>query len=245
MVKRPIMRDGYAVRVCYAMAPKDRERARRIAGKISDPYTQAYCLGQMALALSQSDKLAATQFVDDALGSLAAVARKKETYLNTQSAASTAATLLEVMERIDPHRVSEIVWRTLALRGPRCEDERAENGRLGCDAVIAMLVLPHDRSIAQALLDPVLVRLPRLVAGGVSYFANPLFAAPAFIDPRRAVALIEGLPTAPHPLRRQGWTRERNLVARILASQGEDRRRIAQEMTGFWRPDGYDLVDDD
>ena len=213
MLKRPIMRDGYAVRVCYAMAPKDPARARRIAGKISDPYAQAYTLGQMALALSPSDKPAAAQLVDDALSSLAAVAaQKKETYVNTQSAASTAATLLEVMERIDPQRVPEVLRRTLALRGPRCEEEREENGRLGADGVIAMLVLPYDRSIAQALLDPLLVRLPRLISGGVSYFANPLFAAPAFIDPQRAVALVAGLPTEPHPLRRQGWTRERNLV---------------------------------
>jgi hypothetical protein len=200
----------------------------------------------MALALSQSDKPAATQLVDEALTSLAAIAAQKmETYVNTQCAASTAATLLEVMERIDPQRVSEVLWRTLALRGPRCDDERAENGRLGTDAVIAMLVLPYDRPIAQALLDPILVRLPRLVAGGVSYFPEPLFAAPAVIDPHRAITLIEGLPTEPHPLRRQGWTRKRNLVARILASQGDDRRHLLQQMTGFWRPDAYDLVDDE
>ena len=149
------------------------------------------------------------------------------------------------MERIDPQRVSEVLWRTLALRGPRCEDEREENSRLGTDAVIAMLVLPYDRSIAQALLGPILVRLPRLVAGGVSYFPEPLFAAPAFIDPPQAIALVEALPTEPHPLRRQGWTRERNLVVRILASQGDDRRHIVQQMTGFWSPDEYDLVDDD
>ncbi len=102
------------------------------------------------------------QLVDEALTSLAAVAaQKKETYVNTQCAASTAATLIEVTERIDPQRVSEILWRTLALRGPRCEEEREEIGRLGTDAVIAILALPYDRSIAQALLNPILVRLPR------------------------------------------------------------------------------------
>ncbi|HME71095.1 MAG TPA: hypothetical protein VKM54_14665 [Myxococcota bacterium] len=46
-------------------------------------------------------------------------------------------------------------------------------------------------------------------------------------------------------MRSQGWSREGNLVARILASQGDDRRRHVQQMTGFWRPDAYDLVDDD
>ncbi len=246
MVKQPIMRDGYALRVCYAMAPRDLPRARGIAARISDPYTQAYTLGQMALALSQSDKPAATRLVEEALNSLAAVAsQKKETYINTQCAASTAATLLEVVGRIDPERISEILWRSLALRGPRCEDERAEIGRLGTDAVIAMLVLPYDRSIAQALLDPVLVRLPRLVAGGVSYVPDVLFGASAAIDPHRAVTLVADLPDEPVPLRRQGWTRQRNLVARLLAAEGEERHHVIQELTGFWRPDAHDLVDDD
>lgn len=246
MIKQPIMRDGYALRVCYAMTPHDLPRARQIAGKISDPYTQAYTIGQMALVVSQTDKAVARQLVDEALTSLATVAaRQRETYLNTQCAASTAATLLEVIERTDPQRVSEVLWRTLALRGPRCEDDREEIGRLGTDAVIAMLVLPYDRSIAQALLDPILVRLPRLVAGGASYIPNPLFAAPAVIDPQRAITLVEGLPTEPNPSRRQGWTVQRNLVARILASQGGERRHLLQQMTGFWRPDAYDLVDDE
>ena len=208
MVKQPLWRDGYAIRVCYAMAPRDLPRARAIAGKINDPYTQAYTLGQMAFVLGQSDKSAAMGLVDEAYSSLAAIAsRKKEAYVNTQCAASTAATLLEVVERIDPRQVPETLWRVLALRGPRCEDEREELGRLGTEAEIAMLVLPYDRAIAHALLEPVLVHLPRLIAGGVSYFPEQLFAGPAVIDPHRAVGLMENLPTEPHPLRRQGWNR--------------------------------------
>ena len=123
MVKQPLYRDGYAIRVCYAMAPRDLPRARAIAGKINDPYTQAYTLGQMAFVLGQSDKSAAMGLVDEAYSSLAAIAsRKKEAYVNTQCSASTAATLLEVVERIDPRQVPEtLCWRTgpawAALRG--------------------------------------------------------------------------------------------------------------------------------
>ena len=186
------------------------------------------------------------RLVDEALTSLAAIAaQKKETYVNTQCAASTAAMLLEVVERVAPDRISEILWRSLALRGPRCEDEREEVGRLGTDAVIAMLALPYDRSIAQALLDPILIRLPRLVAGGLSYVPDPLFGGPAVVNPRRAVLIVKGLPTEPNPLRRHGWTHQRQFVARILASQGEDRRHLVQQMTGFWDPDGHDLVVED
>jgi hypothetical protein len=149
------------------------------------------------------------------------------------------------MERFDRERVSEVAWRTLAMRGRRCENERREVGRLGSEAVIAMLVLPHDPSIAHALLDPVLDRLPRLIAGGVSYFPDPLFAARAVIDPQRAIGLVEALPADPNPLRRQGWTKQRHLVARVPASQGDDRRHLVQDLTGFWRPDAFDLVDED
>ena len=246
MVKQPLYRDGYAIRVCYAMAPRDLPRARTIAARINDPYTQAYTLGQMAFVLGRSDSSAAMGLVDEALSSLTTVAsRKKEAYVNTQCAAATAATLLDVVQRIDPRQVPETLWRVLALRGPRCEDEREELGRLGTEAEIAMLVLPYDRAIAHALLEPVLVHLPRLIAGGVSYFPEQLFAGPAVIDPHKAVAMMASLPTEPHPLRRQGWKTERNLVARLLASQGEERRHLLQEMTRFWRPDAHDLVGDD
>ena len=110
--------------------------------------------------------------------------------------------------------------------------------------MIAMLVNPYDHAIAQALLEPVLVRLPRLIAGGDSYFPDSLFAAPAIVDPG-AIALVEALPARQGSHAGQGWTKQRQLVARLLASQGEDRRHLVQQMTGFWRPDSYDLVDDD
>ena len=45
----------------------------------------------------------------------ATAAQEKETYLNTGGAASTAATLLEVVDRIDRDRVPEFLWRALAL----------------------------------------------------------------------------------------------------------------------------------
>ena len=246
MLKRPIMRDGYAVRVCYAMAPKDRERARRIAGKIADPYTKGYTLGRMALAFRSIDKASARHLLDETMASLETLAREgKETYVNSQSAAATAATLLEVAEAIDPSQVGEILWRSLSLRGPRREDEREEVSRLATDAVHAILVAPHDPTVAKALLRPVMDRLPRLIAGGVSYLPDPLFAAAAVIEPSHAVALIEHLPSEKNPLRRQGWTPQRILVARILAASDHDLKQITQQLTGFWDADGYDLVGDD
>jgi protocatechuate 3,4-dioxygenase beta subunit len=245
MMKRPIMRDGYAVRVCYAMAPKDRERARRIAEKIADPYTKGYALGRMAQALAASDKAAAARMLDDALAWLETVSRGKETYVNSQSAAATAATLLEAVQAVDPSRVPEFVWRSLSLRGPRRENEREEVSRLATDAVHAVLVFPHDPAVAKALLRPVLDRLPRLISGGVSYFPDAVFAAPAALEPREAFALTEGLPAEKDPLRRQGWTPQRVLVARVLTASSGDLDRMTQQITGFWDADGYDLAGDE
>jgi hypothetical protein len=239
------MRDGIGQRVCYRMAPTDRERAQRIAGKLTIPYTRAYALGMMALALSEKDKEAAVSLLDEALASLVARAgSEKENYANSQSAAATTALLLPVAERIDPGRVSETHWRALALRGPRCDDEHEEVGRLGSEAVTAMMVARYDRSVAQVLLGPILDRLARLIAGGVSYLPDPLFEAPAVIDPRRAVALVESLPAATDPSHGDRG-RRRLIVAEMLALHGADRWRTVVQGAGFWDVDGYDLVDDD
>jgi hypothetical protein len=137
------------------------------------------------------------------------------------------------------------LWRSLALRGPRREDEREEVGRLATDAVHALLVVRQEPAVATALLRPIVERLPRLIAGGVGYLPDVLFAAPAAIQPERAFAIIEGLPTEKTSLRRQGWTPQRVLVARVLAASDDDLERITQQMTGFWDADGYDLVVDD
>ena len=109
---------------------------------------------------------------------------------------------------------------------------RLEVGRLATDAIHAILLAPHNPAVAKALLRPVMDRLPRLIAGGVSYLPDPLFAAAAVIEPSHAVALIEHLPTEKNPLRRQGWAPQRILVARVLAASDHDLKQIAQQLTG-------------
>jgi hypothetical protein len=107
-----------------------------------------------------------------------------------------------------------------------------------------MMAARYDRTVTRALLDPLMDRLPRLVAWGVSYLPDSIFAAPAFVDPRRAVALVAGLPAADDP-RRGDWGAQRRLIARVLSAWGDDRGRLAVQYAGFWSVDAYDLVDDD
>jgi hypothetical protein len=197
-----------------------------------------------ALAASAQDREAASRLLDEALAVLEAHARAgPEEYGNAQSSAATVALLLPVVEQLDPGRVSEVLWRSLALRGPRRDVEHEEVRRLATDAVTAMGVARYDRAVAAALLGPVLDRLPRLIAGGVGYFPEPLFSAAAIVDPRRAVALAGSLPADTDPDRGE-WSHRRLLVAEMLALHGADRWRELARQAGFWDAEDEDLVDD-
>ena len=240
MLKGPVMRDGIAQRICYRMAPKDRERAHRIAGQICDPCWRAYGLGMMALVLSTSDRDTAAGLLDEAMKLLIALDGSGDESGGYAEPAVTAAVLLPVAEVIDPGRVSEVLWRALSLRRPRCDVEHREVRRLGAEAATAMMVARYDRTVANALLGPILDRLPRLIAGGVSYFPEPLFVAPVVVDPRRAVALIEGLPEVSNPRNSSDWTEQRWRVAEMLALHGAGRWRRAIQHAGFWDVDGDD-----
>jgi hypothetical protein len=244
MLKGPVMRDGIEQRVCYRMITKDRERARRIAGEIGDPSARAYTLGMMALALIVEDKDTAGQLLDEALVFLAALAGPGNDKITNIQAATTAAVLLPVVEQLDPGRVSEVLWRAIALRRPRRDDDHEEIRRLGSEAVTSLMVARYDRAIAQTLLGPILDRIPGLIAGGVSYLPETLFTAAAIVDPHRAVALIEGLP-ADSDSSRGRWDEMRRNVAEMLSLPGAERRRRAVQEAGFWDVDGYDLGDDD
>jgi hypothetical protein len=240
MVKGPVMRDGLAQRICYRMAPIDRERAYRIAGQIGDPCWRAHGLGMMGLALSASDQRTAARLLDEATMALVALGGSWDESGAYAEPAVTAATLLPVAEAIEPGQVAELLWRALALRRPRCDGEFWEVRRLGADAAAAMMVARYDRTIAQAVLEPILERLPHLIAGGVSYFPETLFVAPAVVDPRRAVALLESLPEESSPRNSSAWSQQRMRVAEMLTLQGAERWRRAIQHAGFWDVDGDD-----
>jgi hypothetical protein len=247
MLQGAPMRDLYAVRVCYRMAPKDLARARGIAAKVEDPCQRAYALGVMALALADSDKPAANRLLDEAYAGLVALAESgKDRFNNYYNAPTVAAGLLPTVERVDPGRLSEFLWRTVALRPPRADDEREEVGRLSSDAATAMLVSRYDREAARALIEPALARIPGLVAGGAGYLPDVLLSAPAVVDPRRAASLVDGLPDQPDPRRGgEARSRARRLVARMLATHGDERERRVIESLGLWVVDTYDIAGDD
>ena len=242
MLTGPVMRDGIAQRIGYRMASNDRERACRIVRQIGDPCWRAYGLGMMGLALGASDRHAAAMLLDEAMMSLSAMEGSGDEKGAYAEPAVTAAILLPAAEAIDPGRVSETLWRALSLRRPMCDVEYEEVRRLGAEAVTAMMVARYDRAIAEALLGPILDRLPRLIAGGVTYFPEPLFVAPTVVDPWRAVALVQGLPEDSDPRNSSSWVEQRRRVAEMLALHGADRWRRAIQHAGFWDVDEERLI---
>jgi len=201
-LKKPssIVRDG--ARIVHAMAAKDPARARRIADRMNKypedvgymPFHHAYALGMMALALTDTDKDAAKTLLDDANAELAVLAKEgKRGDPDSQEAATVAAALLPVAERIDPALVPERFWRAASWRGASAPMSRLELPKTMPDAVLALLLARYDREVARTLLEP-------LVAGGLSKpgtDANYTLQAMAAVDPKRAVALLDTVPDDP------------------------------------------------
>jgi hypothetical protein len=182
--------------LCYAMARKDPDRARRLAdrdlGKGNDaqaqPFARPYALGMIALALAESDRARAARVLDEAFRALKPLAAEgRRGFQDMQDAATVAAALVPVAERIGPALVPEFFWRAAALRAPSKPQMR--DATLP-DTLLALLLARYDREAAMVLLAPLLDRRPIPKDNGVSGLALALAAA----DPERAVALVEALP---------------------------------------------------
>ena len=176
--------------LCYAMARKDPARARRLVyrGPGDRPIGQVrafcrpYAIGMIALALADTDRARAARFLDEAfaaLGLLAAEGRRG--FPKAQDAATIAAALVPVAERIDPALVPEFFWRAASFRvPPRSRPDDAATR----DATLALLLARYDRDAAMVVLTPLLDR------GSFPEHHDPsiLARALAAIAPERAVA---------------------------------------------------------
>src|SRR5262249_39362520 len=186
---QPTLRDQWAQRVCYRMAPVDLERAKRIADRIGDPYHKAYALGVMAQALARSQPAVAAELLHKAFALLQAhVEAGKDHFNGFWGAASVAGCLLPVAEQIDPQLVPEFFWRALSFRWPPPrEDDPAATGEMG-DAALAMMLARYDRAAARSLVEALAKRATKLTGRTEAYFT-----AAILIDPRWAVELLGGL----------------------------------------------------
>lgn len=182
--------------LCLAMARKDPDRARRVADhRLGEgnqaPFARPYAIGMIAMALADTDKPRATRYLHEAFAALKPLAAgRRRGGLDAQDAATVAAAMLPVAERIDPALVPEFFWRAVSFRGP---SRPRQDFVARPEAVLAMLLARYDREVAMMVLDPLLHREPDPQDRIVSDVAQALAA----IDPARAVAFVEALPEDP------------------------------------------------
>src|SRR5262249_52473686 len=148
-------------------------------------------------------------------------------------AAAVAASLLPAVEAVDATRLRELVWRAVALRGPRPNDRGESWG--GWSSGLAMNLARYDRKAAAAVLEPARAEFGALDAG--SYRQPYLAMEEVHVDPRRAVALIEGLPEDATVDRIERKNGARLMTAKTLGMSQSDRWKEARGLVmPLWLP---------
>ncbi len=238
----PHFRDDYAQRVCYRMAAVDFDRARALAGRMKDYRAKARALGVMALAL-KADRAVAVGLVREAFAMLErAVDEGQDMWNGLGAAGAAAAGLLPIVEQVDPRLVPEALGRTLALRPPlRGSDTRDAIAALS-DAQVAAAVARYDHVAARAVLDACAGDLLTQILGATDsdsgFYVGLLFDAAAFVDPDRAVALLDRLPEPADPAMSRPRNNARLRIARVLADAGDERWAfIESRLLHVWRVD--------
>jgi RNA polymerase sigma factor (sigma-70 family) len=227
---QPTLRDQWAQRVCYRMAPVDLERAKRIADRIGDPYHKAYAHGVMAQALAKSQPAVAKELLQKAFALLQAVVEAgKDQFNGFWGSPSVGGCLLPVAEQIDPQLVPQFFWRALSFRSPPpAEDDRAWQGEMG-DAALAMVLARYDRAMARPLVEAAARRMEKLTGRMEAFFTAALL-----IDPAWAVKLVEDMPEG----REKDWARL--TVTGMLTRSGEEFWRKVHSHLALWAPDAED-----
>jgi hypothetical protein len=192
--------DQYASRVCYRMAPVDLERAKRIAAGVTDPYQKAQAHAVMAQALAKAQPTVARELLSQAFDVLEESIKDGKDHFDGQHDPSTvAAAFLPVVEQIDPQLVDEFLWRAIALRQNGLNRNQQNNpspldggSQASSDMRLAMVLARYDRTLADALFASFWKRIPGALSGRGD--TGGIVTAAAVLDPKQAVAIIEGLP---------------------------------------------------
>ncbi len=226
--------------LCYAMARKDPDRARRLAERELGtglnaqalPFARPYALGMIALALADADKPRAERILGEAFTALKPMAAEgRRGGRSLHDADVVAAALVPVAERIDPALVPEFFWRAASFRiptTPGMEASARSDGRL------ALLLARYDRAAATVLLRPILDRGPT----GEDLIRTAFVQAVAAVDPARAVALVESLPedrdVAFNPFKNVKNGARVDLAAFLGRPPGERWNKVADGLIHLW-----------
>ena len=163
-----------------------RRRARRLVDESQrlDDWPQTYlCL---AYGLKARDPAAADQAFWEGIREIDRLPADKADDLALRDSGGIA-TLLPLVEQIDPTLVPEVFWRTVAGRPPT-GNPRSFNDESLSDLV--MLLGWYDRDVAAAVFEPVRHQMEQTDERELPPWT--LFRNWSLFDPRAAVASIEG-----------------------------------------------------
>jgi hypothetical protein len=205
-------RADYVLRICQRMARADVPRARKILDTIDDakapgsyvgPALRPEGLARMASERAATDLAGATRLLDEAFAEFRQIAHEGGNY----DVSWRMAEILPLVESIEPDRLEERLWLTIACRAPliTLPDSREIEPRMN----LALLVSRYDRAMAAIIIAPALERLPELFADTTGFnVPNASVIKPlAAYDPRAAAALIGALPESARkaPGRNDNW----------------------------------------
>jgi len=222
-------REWLAVRVAYLMAPVDLTRANEVVELIATPRLRAYAEGLTAEALVDTDAAAAMAQLERTYNLLVKLAKSEEPHFNNYDTAPVlAAWFLPIVEKLQPDRVEEYLWRAISLRLPLAKQGDREEPILLSRAYLAMFLSRYDRDLARKFYGDLLDEAYRKLNSPGEY--KGLFAAAAMIDPAWGVAQFEMLPNdAPNGAPNVAKARARGGLVDILSKQGEARWRAASD----------------
>ncbi len=227
---------AYGLAVLHRMAPTDAQRAARLAGSYSSALVQSYALGVVAHALAATNRQTAERLLQESYATLERAQQRGEIDSRSQfGAAGVAAALLPIVERVDPSRVEECLWRSLALRSARPARGDPSGDYEHRTALLAALVARYDRHAARSLLESLSRRLREFSVQEASL--RWLLMALAATDARWASDLTESLPDAPSGVEPNPRQLAKSLLAECLGYGDRELSRMLYQFCGLRDPD--------
>lgn len=203
-----------------------------------------YVIGLIASDLAATEPDRARALLDESFAGLAGLADESRGR-TSPPAAFALATLLPTVERVEPDRLVERLWRAAAYRSPRLANGFSNNVSSEASS-FAGLVSRYDYAMAAAVAAPAFEAIPIQAARQEfrGYDDGRAIRGLTLHDPRAVAEMIRKLPAAPPETPTNDYDRPRPPLAtiyRIAAADVLGRSPRDRLRTNFGPPNWYDL----